>query len=274
MSIFYHVKIHRKSVSIAVVKLDLTEEQLKERVIVPYENGQPIVLTGIPVQPENISQIKITKTNEDSTKIRPVVRAERANAEYLPLGITEEGEIVEKGADVTDEFILGAPGYKRSVRVAPKHVTSKQVFVVHGHDETLKNETEIFLREIGLDPIVLHRQPDEGQTLIEKLEKYSDVSYAFVLLTSDDLGYPIEEESKPDPERTKERRARQNVIFELGYFFGKLGRENVCCLYKPDLALPTDLFGIVYKKVTTNVQSIGLELIRELRAAGYNDLKV
>jgi predicted nucleotide-binding protein len=146
---------------------------------------------------------------------------------------------------------------------------SNRVFVVHGHDETLKNRIEIFLRELGLTPIVLHREPDQGRTIIEKLEDYSDVSYAFVLLTPDDVGYPKEEETKPDEQRQKEPRARQNVIFELGFFVGLLGRKRVCCLYKSKVALPTDIFGILYKNVATDIQSIGYELLKELKAAGY-----
>jgi predicted nucleotide-binding protein len=143
-----------------------------------------------------------------------------------------------------------------------------RIFIVHGHDEALKNETEIFLREIGLEPIILHRQPDQGQTLIEKFEKYGDVSYAFVLLTPDDMGYPKEEEAKKDADRKKEPRARQNVVFELGYFVGRLGRKRVCCLYAPGVVLPTDFSGILYKKVTQNLESVAYELTKELKAAG------
>jgi predicted nucleotide-binding protein len=148
--------------------------------------------------------------------------------------------------------------------------TSNRVFVVHGRDETLKAELEIFLRENGLEPVVLHRKPDEGLTLIEKLEKYSDVSYAFILLTPDDIGYLKEEEQKEDSERQKEARARQNVIFELGYFVARLGRNKVCCLYKPEVKLPTDFRGVLYKKVGTNIESIAYDLLKELRAARLN----
>lgn len=82
-------------------------------------------------------------------------------------------------------------------------------------------------------------------TIIEKIEKYSDVSYAFVLLTPDDIGYSKSGETKPDRERKKEPRARQNVIFELGYFVGKLSRNKVACLYKAPLTLPTDYSGVL-----------------------------
>jgi predicted nucleotide-binding protein len=146
-------------------------------------------------------------------------------------------------------------------------ISSNRVFVVHGHDETLKNEIEIFLGENGLEAVVLHRKPDQGRTIIEKLEQYSDVSYVFVLLTPDDIGYPKDEEEKDDSKRVKEHRARQNVIFELGYFVGLLGRNKVCCLYKTGVTLPTDFKGVLYKEVSTNIAAVAYDLLKELRAA-------
>lgn len=145
---------------------------------------------------------------------------------------------------------------------------SKKVFIVHGHDDAAKANLEALLREIGLEPIVLHRQPDEGKTIIEKFEKHSDVSYAFILLTPDDVAYPRAQESVPDNGRSKEYRARPNVIFEFGYFVGKLGRQNVCCLYTGDVVLPSDVSGMVYKRYASNVEEAGMSIQRDLRAAG------
>lgn len=146
---------------------------------------------------------------------------------------------------------------------------SNKIFVVHGHDHTLKTELENFLISLGLEPIVLHKQPDEGQTLIEKFEKHSDAGYAFILLTPDEVTYTVDQENINDKQRKKEKRARPNVIFEFGYFAGRLGRNRVCCLYKGDVALPSDLQGLLYKKVDQSVESIGYLLIKELKAAGY-----
>ena len=146
---------------------------------------------------------------------------------------------------------------------------SNKIFVVHGHDHLLKTELEAFLYDIGLEPIVLHRKPDEGATLIEKFEKHSDVGYAFILLTPDEIAYTVDQEDQDDEKRRKEKRARSNVIFEFGYFVGKLGRKRVCCLHKGDVALPSDLGGLVYKKVDGSLESLGFSLIKELKAAGY-----
>ncbi len=147
--------------------------------------------------------------------------------------------------------------------------SSNKIFVVHGHDHILKTEVENFLNDIGLEPIVLHKKPDEGQTLIEKFEKYSDVGYAFILLTPDEVAYSIKQDNLKDAERKKEKRARPNVIFEFGYFVGRLGRNRVCCLYKSDVELPSDLSGLLYKKIDTSVKAQAYDIMKELKAAGY-----
>ncbi len=146
---------------------------------------------------------------------------------------------------------------------------TKKVFIVHGHDEVAKTSLEVFLHEIGLEPVVLHRQADEGLTVIEKFEKHSDVGYAFILLTPDEIAYIKSEQAKQDDERGKEFRARPNVIFEFGYFVGKLGRSRVCCLYTGDVSLPSDVGGMIYKKFTSNIEEVAYSIIKDLKASGY-----
>lgn len=146
--------------------------------------------------------------------------------------------------------------------------SNKKVFIVHGHDHALKIELEVFLSHIGLKPIVLHREVDGGKTIIEKFEANSDVSYAFILLTPDEITYTLDQENIKDEERKKETRARPNAIFEFGYFVAKLGRQKVCVLHKGDVVIPSDLSGFIYKKVDQNIEEIGFSLIKELKAAG------
>ncbi len=146
---------------------------------------------------------------------------------------------------------------------------TKKVFIVHGHDEVAKTSLEVFLHEIGLEPVVLHRQADEGLTVIEKFEKHSDVGYAFILLTPDEIAYIKSEQGKEDDQRNKEFRARPNVIFEFGYFVGKLGRSRVCCLYTGDVSLPSDVGGMIYKKFTSNIEEVAYSIIKDLKASGY-----
>lgn len=147
-----------------------------------------------------------------------------------------------------------------------KKTLSRKVFIVHGHDESAKNEIEIFLKENHLEPIVLHRQTDGGNTLIEKIEKYSDVAYAIVIITPDDTVIG----SGPSVSKisSQEGRARQNVIFEWGYFLGKYGRERVCCVYKQGVVLPSDLSGLVYKPFQHSIEEVKYSLLKELQAVG------
>lgn len=147
---------------------------------------------------------------------------------------------------------------------------TKKVFVVHGHDEIAKTNLEMFLNEIGLQPIVLHRQADEGLTVIEKFEKHSDVGYAFILLTPDEVAYLKADEDKNDRDRKKESRARPNVIFEFGYFVGKLGRSRVCCLYTGNVTLPSDVSGMIYKKFNSSIDEVAYSIIKDLKASGYS----
>ena len=145
-------------------------------------------------------------------------------------------------------------------------MNSKKVFIVHGHDDKSKLELSRFLERIELEPIILHEQSDGGRTIIEKLERYSEVGFCFVLLTPDDVGYKIDKEGAPQKEQY---RARQNVIFEMGFFVGKLDRKRVCCLYKGELELPSDLHGILYLKYDKSVEERGMDIIKELSAAGF-----
>lgn len=115
----------------------------------------------------------------------------------------------------------------------------KKVFIVHGHDDTLKNEVFIFLTKEGFDPVILHYEANEGQTIIEKLEKHiSNVSYAVVLYTACDQG-------KARNETELKNRARQNVVFEHGWLISKLSRKYVAAIVEDGVEFPGDLSGLI-----------------------------
>ncbi len=140
---------------------------------------------------------------------------------------------------------------------------SKKVFVVHGHDGEPKQAVARFLEGLGFEPIILHEQANGGRTIIEKFEKNADVGFAVVLLTPDDAGGKqglVGSTLKP--------RARQNVVFELGYFIGRLGRSCVCALKLGDVEVPSDISGVVYVPYDAGGawrQALG----QELEEAGY-----
>lgn len=142
--------------------------------------------------------------------------------------------------------------------IAPK---SNNVFIVHGHDGEARESVARFLSSVGLAPIILHEQANRGRTIIEKVEAHSDVGFAVVLITPDDEG-KIKGTSELEP------RARQNVLLELGYFIGRLGRENVCALKRGTVEIPSDFAGVVWETMDSGTgwkQTLG----RELSAAGY-----
>jgi len=115
----------------------------------------------------------------------------------------------------------------------------KKIFIVHGRDQNVRDDVELFIRRIGLDPIILCNQANEGLTIIEKIEHYTDVGFAIVLYTPCDLG-------KYKDDSLLNQRARQNVVFEHGYLVNKLSRKNVVALVSPGVETPGDLSGIVY----------------------------
>ena len=139
--------------------------------------------------------------------------------------------------------------------------TQRKVFISYGHDEEAKTTVAKFVEGLGLKPITLDEQPNKGQTLIDKFEEQADeAGFAIVLLTPDDVG-----SSKATGKR--EPRARQDVILELGYFFGSLGNERVCALYKEGVELLSDIPGLVYVPMDS-ANDWKLKLGQGMRKAG------
>lgn len=144
-----------------------------------------------------------------------------------------------------------------------KNVMSKDVFIIHGHDEGMKENTARIISKLGLNPIILHEQEDNGRTIIEKFEHYAEkVGYAIALLSADDICIK---------NNTEVGRARQNVIFELGYFTGLLGRDRTFALVagSENIELMSDYQGIIYKSYDQE-GAWKLRLVKELKALGYN----
>lgn len=156
------------------------------------------------------------------------------------------------------EFVVPLKGSK-SVR------KRENVFVIHGHDEAKWRELKDLLKnELGLDPLVLSEQPDAGcRTVIEKFEHYAQTcSYAIAVFTPDDQ---VHADGEPYLQ------ARPNVIYELGWFCGRLGRNSAMLLLKEGTTLFSDFGGIVQKRFQTNIQEKIIEIKKDLVAAGVID---
>ena len=137
-------------------------------------------------------------------------------------------------------------------------IVSHKVFLVHGHDEAAREMVARFIERLGIEVIILHEQANSGRTIIEKIEYHSEVGMAVVLLTPDDVGSKIGGELEP--------RVRQNVLLELGYFIGALGRDKVCAIKSGDVDIPTDFAGVVWTPMSGDWKTA---LARELKVAGY-----
>ncbi len=144
---------------------------------------------------------------------------------------------------------------------------NQDIFVVYGHDVDARNALELMLRRMGLNPIILAQLPSDGDTIIEKLEKYlrdsAGVGYACVLLTPDDEGH------RRGADEEKRYRARQNVILELGMVLSRIGRQRVSILYKGSVERPSDIDGLIYLPFEERVEEVSPALFKNLDSAGY-----
>ena len=167
-------------------------------------------------------------------------------------------EIEDNCAENVSSDVSGISGEAKFVKEKVNRTRKRKVFIVHGHNEALKQEVARMVEKQGLEAIILSEQVNRGKTIIEKFEEHSDVGAAICLFTGDDYG-------KAKDATSENLRARQNVVFEAGYFMGKLGRENVVLIANPDIEIPSDLKGVVY----TNEKSWQIDVLKELKAIGY-----
>jgi len=290
---YYHVRIHceEKDGFWNSENTGFSTDQINE-LAKAINEGKPFMLKNTRINPSSITGIGIWKT-EKRTKDWDWIRA--------------------YGENVTNDFVItlhDKPSFHQKSGTETGNVPSeeikttqsKNIFIVHGRDHKPMKELKTMLKEFGLNPIILHEQPSGSRTIVEKLEKYSGVGYAFVILAPDDIGVSrhlsrrnltimgdqsIIEEALASKELNikapfswkknfmnlfpsfMKMRARQNVVLEFGYFMGLLGRDKVCCLYKGDIELPSDMHGIVYIAFKESVNEVKDKIIKELTEADY-----
>jgi predicted nucleotide-binding protein len=169
--------------------------------------------------------------------------------------LAEELEFAPKSAPPSEPSSVPAKTARKST------AANTSVFIVHGRDGPAKVEVARLLERAGLNAVILHEQPNAGRTIIEKFEDHGgSAGFAVVVITADDVGGLDAQNLQP--------RARQNVIGEMFWFAGKLGRDRVCALKRGDVEMPSDFAGVGY----TDMDDRGAwkaELLRELEAAGY-----
>lgn len=226
---------------------DIEKEELIEDYVIPYLNQEEFIFNGRTISKDGIS-VFLIKESEKTLKVllKEVEKKMEAEGRF---GLVFKSFIFsddEYTKDVTKSIFKEIQGKikKNNVKIDKKNETnikvSNKVFIVHGRDNELKEEVARFIEKLGLEAIILHEQANNGKTIIEKFEKNSsEIGYAIILYTACDKGCLKNEDNF-------KYRARQNVIFEHGYFIGKIGREKVCALVKGDIEKPSDLDGVLY----------------------------
>jgi CheY-like chemotaxis protein len=222
----------RERIDLAVVDLSISQE-----------DGNPL-LRGRAIHP-SVPTIIVTSFPPTPELIRDFFRRKPG---YPPPAV----DVLNKEEGIT------------AVLEALRRALTPRIFVAHGHDLGAKEEVVRLLKALELRPVVLSEQAEAGRTIIEKIEDYSDVAFAVILLTPDDIGGTDPDELMP--------RARQNVIFELGYFFAKLGRRKVVALSKKKgdqkLEIPSNYSGILYLEMDPT-GGWKMRLAEEMAAAGF-----
>jgi predicted nucleotide-binding protein len=196
--------------------------------------------------PKDISGLRLAKSV--ALDVPKIILTNYPDSEYVREALRPQLDGLQAAVDFLSKA-EGANLLLRTIEDILKIAAQKQqgsspslkVFIAHGHDTDALAKVKEFLRGVGVKPIILFEEADRGDTIIEKLERCcSEAAFAIVLFTPDDYGY-----SKEEPSAVKHR-ARQNVIFELGYLAARLGRRRVRVIYQPGVEIPTDFMGVLY----------------------------
>lgn len=274
---YYHIAVtkgeHEKKESAyyPYYELNIKKEKV-EKIVREYIKKEPFLLKGTHIDLQEYPQMIIVQTR----KAVHGFAEDRARAlNPFPILMGPSGadkffiERRDTKDDVTTSFIermqkVVDEETHPKVRLADTDVVkNKKVFIVHGHDDELKESAARLVEKIGLEAVILHEQANEGLTIIQKLEKQADVGYAIILYTPCDEG-------RKKGSRNSKPRARQNVVFEHGLFMGKLGARHVCALRKSEVEMPSDAQGILYIEVKDGSNEWKHEVAKELKNAGYD----
>ena len=259
---YYHILVetlNRDNAKGQYSDFDRTDlEGIKEEYVNPFVKKQKLQIDGYFIEFGIITRFLIKRTDKPlSSYIQDEQRKLRSNSIIMPINKLDIFNNKCYSIDITKQLLKEINGILNMDKI-----DNTKVFIVHGHDDAIKLEVARFIEHLGLTAIILNEKPNEGKTIIEKIEKYSNVGYAIILYTPCDKGGEFNDEFKD-----YKPRARQNVVFEHGYFIGKLGRERVYALVKGDIEKPNDISGVVYTPMDGNWK---LDLCSNLSNSGFN----
>lgn len=249
---WYHVLVQEHSQGAGyswVYEVNLTEDIVLKQIIHPFYSKNKFLCDGHVFDPDKISKLRVYKTDK-------ALVISKNKTKY-----DKEDMVKREGVDVTRQFTSDI----QESNVRSITLNFNEIFIVHGHDEVSKlGLARMLENDLQLKAVILHEQPNQGKTIIEKLERYSSgPGYAIVILTPDDVGGENKEPPVLSP------RPRQNVVLELGYFIGKLGRDRVCVLHKGNVEIPSDISGVLFIQFKESINEVYFELTKELKHAGF-----
>lgn len=264
---YYHVIIElnekdKRDYNVTLSELNKQDtNEIIEDIILPYLHQEEFLFDGQMLVKEKVRSLKVYETKENSQFLYDIENSKDRDF----LWIVRERDVVtykQYANDITKNVFKLAS--EKQIKLTSKQsiqMDRTKVFIVHGHDAEAKLEVARFIEKIGLEPIILHEQASNSQTIIEKIESYSNVGFGIVIYTPCDVG------AKKSESSNLKNRARQNVVFEHGFLIGKLGRSHVCSLVKGEVEVPNDISGVVYTSMDASNWQI--ELAKEMRESGY-----
>jgi predicted nucleotide-binding protein len=264
----YHIYIEYAEPDKSGIRFNVPQEELVRTISSPFTMGQPFWFLGKLLNPSKVIKALIFWSYQAADKLtlpnqENLVAAK--DKKYLLENILK-GKV--KGAYLCTEKFL-PPTIKSitpSQSVKSNSDTRRRIFVVCGRDDEMKQAIINALTKLWLVPVVMCEEPSQGKKIVERFADYSDVGFATVLLSPDDFAYASEE----SPTKRK-LRPRQDVIFELGFLLGKIGKGNVLVFFREcaNFEIPTDFEGMKVAAFDDR-ESWKLALVRELTNCGYN----
>lgn len=254
---WWHVRLRKKGQKATVYLNDLTLADLASRILNPWSASQPFTVSGVIFKSSSdVDEVQIVATTRSQQQYAADHDALMNERNIFDMATDRRWLPFEDGKDYTNELLFASETTASGTVTGPVQ-QSKKVFIVHGRDEEMKSAAARLIAQCGLEPIILHEQPNKGRTIIEKFADYADVGFAVVLLSPD------------DEMNDGSRRARQNVILERGYFLGKLGRMRVAALFRnaENFEIPSDFAGVLYTEYDGGGWRYAIA--KELRAAGF-----
>ncbi|XES78335.1 MAG: TIR domain-containing protein [Candidatus Bathyarchaeia archaeon] len=232
----YHIYLEYQDEEKSGIRFNLSEEELTRTFVTPFNSNKPFWLGGRLLSPSKVARVVIFWSNDDCSKLR-------LHSGECVSNCSDRKKVVESvclgeisGVHLCTEKFL-TPLKDDSGEASMSLTERRQVHVLHGKDEPMKQQVVQTLQKLGLEPVVLREQPNQGKTLLGEFSEYSDVTFAVVLLS-------------PEDPSTVMLKVSQNLVLELGFFLGKLSSKRVMPLFRDvkGFVLPEGILGVTYTR--------------------------